>query len=40
MLGLTYSVLQSIYEYFIVLKTREQARGLLGDAGDNSLKRS
>lgn len=38
--GLTYSVLQSIYEYFIVLKTREQARGLLGDAGDNSLKRS
>jgi glycosyltransferase involved in cell wall biosynthesis len=38
--GLTYSVLQSIYEYFIVLKTREQAREPHGDAGDNSLKRS
>ena len=38
--GLTYSVLQSIYEYFIVLKTREQARGLHGDADDNSPKPS
>jgi glycosyltransferase involved in cell wall biosynthesis len=38
--GLTYSVLQSIYEYFIVLKTREQTRGRHGEAGDNSLKRS
>ena len=38
--GLTYSVLQSIYEYFIVLKTREQARGLHGDAADNSPKPS
>lgn len=38
--GLTYSVLQSIYEYFIVLKTREQARGLHGDTGESSLKRS
>jgi glycosyltransferase involved in cell wall biosynthesis len=38
--GLTYSVLQSIYEYFIVLKTREQACGLHGDAEDNSLKPS
>ena len=38
--GLTYSVLQSIYEYFIVLKTREQTGGLHSGAGDNSLKRS
>ena len=34
--GLTYSTLQSIYEYFIVLKTRERsdaerAAGLTGD---------
>ena len=36
--GLTYAVLQSIYEYFIVLKTREQTRGLQDGPGENSLK--
>jgi glycosyltransferase involved in cell wall biosynthesis len=37
--GLTYAVLQSIYEYFIVLKTREQTRGLQDGPGENPLKR-
>jgi glycosyltransferase involved in cell wall biosynthesis len=37
--GLTYAVLQSIYEYFIVLKTREQTCGLQDGPGENPLKR-
>ena len=36
--GLTYAVLQSIYEYFIVLKTRELTRGVQDGPGESSLK--